>query len=96
MLQLRPRSQLPLDRTGRRCCDSALGHDSRNRGKDSVQTSSANEFQIIGSRTWEEISPFAFTSPAATFVPPMSTPTNQFFLNPSLFSERDLRPKKFV
>jgi hypothetical protein len=58
--------------------------------------SSANEFEIIGSRTWEEISPFAFTSPAATFVPPMSTPTNQFFLNPSLFSERDLRPKKFV
>jgi hypothetical protein len=37
--------------------------------------SSANEFEIIGSRTWEEISPLASTSPAATFVPPMSTPT---------------------
>jgi hypothetical protein len=43
--------------------------------------SCAEEFAIIGSRTWDDISPSASTSPAATFVPPMSTPTNQLFFN---------------
>jgi hypothetical protein len=40
--------------------------------------SGAEEFEIIGLCTRAEISPFASTTQAATFVPPMSTPTNQF------------------
>jgi hypothetical protein len=43
--------------------------------------SSAEEFETIGTRTCAESSPFESTSPAATLVPPTSTPTQRDLFN---------------
>src|SRR5213595_1682536 len=39
--------------------------------------SAAEPFATMAMRVCESMSPFAFTSPAATLVPPISTPTNR-------------------
>jgi hypothetical protein len=49
--------------------------------KTAFNPSSAEELEIIGTRACAEISPQAFTNPAATLVPPMSTPTKKTLSN---------------
>ena len=68
-----PGAQIPIPATEWRPLGRALEMADRIASKPSA----ADPFATMGIRFCERISPLALTSPAATLVPPISTPTNR-------------------
>src|SRR5262249_19623293 len=84
-----PGAQIPIPLTE----DGPSGSKCAIAEKAACNPRSGESFENIATRFWERISPFEVTTPAATLVPPISTPTNKFLstLRSLLLRDRSAR-----